>query len=188
MIPQEDGKDNAELLAKTVRVSDRLMQRMVDVLGQKWVDTWHVGLPNWFHAKYGTQHGNLVWLYNLIQAYGLLDFAKDRYSPLEPRGPKWDSDKSKDDNVAQYGPGWHWMPGCGVANHRDYSVDLGDCPAENREKLLEAVAFVHKWCQPEKKDEKSEEEPPAKKAKVERPYEWETSYDMRPWTAFPERS
>ena len=178
---QDDSQASSELLANTNRVSERLQQRMESALpgGAKWAENWHVGLPNWYHAKFGTQHGNIVWLYNLIHAYGLLDFAKERYATLEPRTAKWDDSKPKDENVAQYGGVWHWVPGSGVSSDHDYTEDFANCPEENRQQLKEAVAFVHKWCRPVQKDEEGE--------KLNVPYEWETAYDMRPWTAFPER-
>jgi uncharacterized protein len=179
-----DAQKNTGILEKTIKVSDRLNKKMVAVLpgGQTWVDTWHVGVPNWYHAKYGTQHGNLVWLYNLIQAYGLLDFAKERYATLDPRSIKWESDKPKEENAAQYGPVWGWVPGCGVIPDRDYTADdFSQCPAENQEQLMHAITFVHKWCRPVKKEDEHQDD------KLEIPYEWQTSYDMRPWTAFPER-
>lgn len=182
---EEDNKD--ELLAKVVRVSVRLQKCMEEDSpgGKSWADSWHVGLPNWYHAKRATQHGNIVWLYNIIHAFGLLDFAKDRYSVMYPRAEKWDDNKSKEENVKSFGNAFNWMPGVGIDPTVDYSEDFTDCPAENRQQLKEAIQFVHKWCCPAKKDEKGEE----KNEKDEQiPFEWETSYDMRPWTAFPERA
>lgn len=165
------------LLAKTIMVNDRLQQRMIDALpgGQRWVDTWHVGVKNCHDAKYGTQHGNIVWLYNLVQAFGMLDFAKDRYETPNGRTAKWDDSKPKNENVEQYGGVWPWVPGCGYSPDRDYTDDFADCPEENRQQLKEAIAFVHKYCQ--KNDP----------AKLDVPFEWETSYDMRPSIEFPER-
>lgn len=175
-----DGERQANL-AKIVKVSERLYDRMVEALpgGKRWVDTWHVGLPNWYHSKRATQHGNIVWLYNIIHAFGLLDFAKDRYVPLEPRVKKWDESKSKEENVKEYGGGFNWTPGNGIDPNIDYSDDFKDCPAENREQLKEAVLLLHKWCHKPKEGETPDH--------GECPYEWETAYDMRPWTAFPER-
>lgn len=175
-----DGGD--DLLAKTTRVADRLQQAMIFQAlpgGKTWADSWHVGLPNWYHAKYGTQHGNMVWLYNIIKAYGLLDFAKERYASLAPRTEKWDDTKSKEENVAQYGGVFGWVPGCGYSASQDYTADLEKCPPENQKQIKEAIEFVHKWCRPVKEGEGE---------KLEVPFEWETAYDMRPWTAFPERS
>lgn len=176
---QDSPEAGQELLAKTVRVSDRLKQRMVDANpgGKPWIDTWHMGLPNWSKAKYGTQHGNMVWLYTIIHAYGLLDYAKERYSSLESRVEKWDDTKPKEENVTQFGAVWSWVPGIGFDASRDYTSDLENCPPDNQEKVKNAIAFVHKWCKKETEGEK-----------LEIPFEWETSYDMRPWTAFPERS
>lgn len=177
---QESPEASKQLLAKTIRVSERMQQAMLESVpgGKEFVDTWHVGLPNWWDSKYGTQHGNIVWMYVVIHAFGLLDFAKDRYSTCDGRTGKWDEAKSKEENVGQLG-GWAWVPGCGYNAKLDYSTDLEKCPPENQKQLKEAIEFVHKWCRPVKKGEEG--------AQLEIPLDWETAYDMRPWTAFPER-
>lgn len=180
---QDGTQDTTGLLVKTNRVSERLQKRMESIPGgAKWAETWHVGLPNWYNAKLGTQHGNIVWLYNLIHGYGLLEFAKERYATMYPRIAQWDESKSHDENVAAIGAGFNWMPGSGISADHDYTEDFANCPEGNKQQLKEAIAFVHKWCQPAKKDG---EEGGVEKLEV--PYEWQIAYDMRAWTAYPER-
>lgn len=175
-------------------VSARLQKARVDALGKEWVDTWYLGLPNSTYAKYGTQWGNIIWYYNLILSYGMLDFCKERYSAQESNVKKWDYTKSKEDNIKEIGVIWGWCPGCGYGSQVDYLDDLAKCPEENRERLLEAIQFVHRWCCSEKKEEgqannANNEADEEKKTDDEIvPFEWKTAYDMRPWTAFPERS
>jgi hypothetical protein len=48
-------------------------------------------------------------------------------------------------------------------------------PEGNKEKVMEAIKFLHKCCSSTVAD------------KGDIPDEWQTAYDMRPWTAFPER-
>lgn len=176
---------DAELITEgRENVSRRLKKAMEESVGKDWAQNWHVGVPNWKNSKYMTQHGNIVWLYNVIQAYGLLEFAKERYTPMLNNFKKYDEKKSKKENAAEMGPGFSWCPGCSIDVTRDYSVDFGNCPKENREKLLKAIAFVHELCKPDSKEETSGDNIKDEKMRLE----LETSYDMRPWTAFPERS
>lgn len=161
-------------------VSRRIQERKDLVLGKDWAETWQSGLPNYSQSeKHGFQIGNMVWLYNVIQVYGMLDFAKDRYGTLVGNSAKWDTSKSWKENVFA-NPGFNWMPGCAYDPTYDYSSELENVPEENRERVLEAMKFVHDWCSKTTgTDEKKEEK--------EVPLEWQTAYDMRPWTAFPER-
>jgi hypothetical protein len=128
----------------------------------------------------------MVWLSNAIKVFGILDFAKDRYATLENNAAKWDYSKSKEDNVKAMGPGWPWMPGCGYDENRDYSNDLKDVPEKNVAKVVEAMAFVHKYCSKVSAASAAGEEKKEEK-KDDVPVDYETAYDMRPWTAYPER-
>ena len=174
-------------------VSRRIQERKDRVLGTDgWQETWRVGLPNYSQSqKHGLQIGNMVWLYIAIHVYGMLDFAKDRYATLVGNSEKWDAEKSFKENVFA-SPAFHWMPGCGYIPSHDYSSELSNVPEKNRARVLEAMEFVHEWCCPVNSksmakeagaDEKKEEEAETNVV----PLEWQIAYDMRPWTAFPER-
>lgn len=174
-------------------VSRRINERKERVLGKEWAATWQVGLPNYSQSqKHGFQIGNIVWLYNAIQMYGAVDMAKDRYATFVNNAGKWDSDKTLKENASKI-PGFDWMPGCAYDPSYDYSSELKDVPDKNKARVLEAMKFVHEWCCPVNSksmtleaaaEEKKEEEDGEKKVV---PLEWQAAYDMRPWTAFPER-
>ena len=182
----EQAKEDFEV------VSRRIKERKDRVLGKDWANTWHVGLPNYTQSeKHGFQIGNMVWLYNAIYMFGMLDFAKDRYGTLLGNSAKWDPTKSSKENL-KASPGFNWMPGCAYNPSHDYTDDLKDVPEENKARVLEAMEFVHEWCCPVKSktmaleagaDEKKEEDVEKKIV----PLEWQAAYDMRPWTAYPER-
>lgn len=166
-----------ETAEKRQHVTERLEKAMEDSLGKKWVETWHVGVPNAFESKYQTHHTGLVWTCNMIKAWGMLDYAKDRYGPMENFAKVWSGEKTKEENLKNMGFVFGWMPGVAVMPSLDYSPDFANCPEENKERLMEAVQFVHDWASKKKEGEKEKSVP----------IEWEAAYDMRPWVAFPER-
>jgi len=167
-------QDQNELSNRRQRITDRLTQAMEDALGKKWVQNWHVGVPNAHASIYQTHHTGLVWTYNLIHGWGMLDFAKDRYAPMVGHLKKWSSEKTKEENMKKMGPGFAWMPGTAIDTTLDYTQDFVNCPEENKDTLLKAIQFVHEWASKKENNKII-------------PLEWETAYDMRPWTAFPER-
>jgi hypothetical protein len=154
-------------------VHRRIQERKESVFGKDWADKWQVGLPNYYQSEKGSQLGNMVWLYNVVHMFGLLDFAKERYGTLTGNLARWDKSKSWKENVFA-NPGFNWMPGCGFDPEADYSEELKDVPEESLSRVKEALQFVLDWCSVD--------------SNKEVPLEWETAYDMRPWTAFPERS
>ena len=181
-------RDQEELAERRQCVTNRLSKAMNDALGQSWIDNWHVGLPNAYTSKYQTHLTGIVWTYNLIKAWGLLDFAKDRYGPMENHLKKWDINKSKEENLKSMGAGFGWMPGTAIDfENLDYTDDLANYPVENKERLLEALQFVHKWASSKKNKEEGKEKDKVQEQEEGIPLEWEVAYDMRPWTAFPER-
>ena len=164
-------------------VADRIRRAEVAELGEDWLRTWSVGLPNCHGSERGTQIGNIVWLHNAIRVYGVLDYAKERYANMEANLAKWNDGRTREANLNAMN---NWMPGCAYEVGRDYTADLKDCPPENVKKVKEAMEFVHKWCSKKEGDRiHSDEE--KKEEKLEVPDDWQIAYDMRPWTAFPER-
>lgn len=82
--------EHEETRKKITKVSKRLNEAMVEAVGKKWMNTWYEGLPDCYEAKDATNISGIVWCYNLIKAYGLVDFARERYSCLEGNKSKWD--------------------------------------------------------------------------------------------------
>ena len=86
-------------------VERRLHEEMARVLGREWVDTWHVGLPEW-HETPG--HINIPWilrLRNFALAFDMIEFGKMRYNLL--------------------GNGGHWFPGNKADKLNEF--DLAEC-------------------------------------------------------------
>merc|ERR1740124_24742 len=88
-------------LAEVRAVAERLDVALANVGGAEWAEKWHVGLPSWFESKTGSFYTQTVWLYNVIKAYGMLDFAKERYSTLESNGAKLGGAKGENKSRVQ---------------------------------------------------------------------------------------
>ena len=155
---------------KTLAVTQRLNRAMEDAVGKKWMKNWFVGLPDCFEAKNATYFSCIVWLYNLIKGFGMVDFAVERYASYEGNLAKWDQNMSYWDNVGKIGSiGWGYMPGCAVVPGVNYEECLEACPKDNRETILNALEFVHSTVA-------------NNKIGTGRSLDCETAYDMRPWT------
>lgn len=172
------AKRREEMVEKVKTIAKRLHDRQVEVLGEDWVKNWHKGLRNCLTEDDAYQFAQIVNLYNLIKTFGMLDFAKDRYAAFDNSYKGWDFKKSNNENLMKNRRGWGYVPG--IATPPDTGVDYGsmlpDVPENQKAKVLEALDFVFSYCSK------------SSKADVDIPEGWETAYDMRPWTAFPERA
>jgi len=168
------GSKKEETLQKVKNVAARLRQAEIDTLGEEWVNTWHHGLPNCNGDDQIYAFGQMVWLHNIVKAWGLWEYAKDRYGTFDGNTKAFDPKLSNEENIKNRYRMYGYMPGVAYDEGTDYSEALAKVPESNKEKVLEAIRFIHKQCSTETD-------------KVDIPDEWQTAYDMRPWTAFPER-
>jgi predicted aldo/keto reductase-like oxidoreductase len=102
----------AELLPPIVA---RLEQVRREVLGEAWLASWQQGLPAWQDTPGQINLPTLLWLHNLVEAWGLEGYAKARYGLL--------------------GAGSHWFPGAN-ADALDHSVSEAE---------LEQVLSASPW-------------------------------------------
>ncbi len=72
-------------------IKERLNKEAISLLGESWWKTWKNGLPSWKETPGGINVPVLLWLYNLLEAWGMEGYAKARYGLL--------------------GKASHWFPG-----------------------------------------------------------------------------
>lgn len=185
------------MLEKTKTVTARLEQAKEDALGKEWLDTCYTGILKSNQSKYCVEHNQIIWMYNVIQAFGLWQFAKNRYGSLESNLEKWDKNESNEENIDKNLSGWGFVPGLPNEEGVDYSEDFAGVPEANMKRVLEAEEFVRFWCTKrssadEKQDEKKECDEDASAEPKEAsppvpPPEWTAAYDLRVWPDFPDR-
>lgn len=161
------------------RVAARLQKMAVEALGKEWLDTWWQGLPGPYEENTkGIAVGQMVWYWNLLQAYGMYDFCRDRFATHENVAASWDPAKTFQANCdALYS--LHFMPG---------NAWTGDLPqaaladalrgSPHADKVLEILCQVRDWlC---KESIESQKEWRAARG-------WAAAYDLQADLPFPER-
>ncbi len=96
-------------------IDKRLVNASFKSLGKSWLTTWKIGLPSWEQTPGEINIPILLWLNNLLEAWDMESFAKDRYALL--------------------GRGGHWFPGS--------NADCLDC--EVSEDDLKKVLINSPW-------------------------------------------
>ncbi len=69
----------------------RLEDAAIAALGEDWYKTWHQGLPSHESTPGGINIPSILWLWNLVKAYDMEEYARARYNLM--------------------GNGGHWFPG-----------------------------------------------------------------------------
>lgn len=116
----DKSESAAGIIGPIVRRLDSEMER---VLGKEWVQTWHVGLPEW-HETPG--HINIPWilrLRNLALAFDMVEFGKMRYNLL--------------------GSGGHWFPGNKADKLDEKTLDACLAQSPHRSIIPRLLAEAH---------------------------------------------
>jgi predicted aldo/keto reductase-like oxidoreductase len=119
--------DSADVLLP--EILDRLKQRAIARLGEAWYRHWKSGLPRPSETPGNFNIPVMLWLYNLVKAYDMLEFAKARYNLL--------------------GNGGHWFPGSPFDPQQSH--DLPACLEQSSfaDRIPELLAEVHGWLKSE---------------------------------------
>ena len=104
-----------EMNASINTIGRRLINASFKSLGESWLTTWKIGLPSWDQTPGEINIPVLLWLNNLLEAWDMESFAKDRYGLL--------------------GRGGHWFPGS--------NADCLDCEVSEDE--LKKVLLNSPW-------------------------------------------
>mmetsp|Transcript_21172 Transcript_21172/g.29938 ORF Transcript_21172/g.29938 Transcript_21172/m.29938 type:complete len:621 (+) Transcript_21172:81-1943(+) len=155
-----------DLLDKAVANLEKLA---VDKLGQDWVDKGMINIPSCLkESTDGVAIGHILWLHDLCTAYGMYEFARDRYKNLD--SSQWNSKKTFEENVSK-------MPSGNIGRAYQPNVDLTEALKDHYDPELvkKKIAEAHQYLT-SKKGEMSDEERQAKG--------FEEAYNLTVWVDF----
>ncbi|KAL7487744.1 hypothetical protein ACHAW6_013316 [Cyclotella cf. meneghiniana] len=144
----------------------------VDKLGKEWFDKGLLNVPSFYtESSDGMAIGHMLWLHNCLSAYGMYEFAKDRYGMLEGPSVKWKKGKTYEENRKKCfnagNPGRSYDP----------TVDLTQALKDhyNPELVQKKLAECHEWLN---KDTKFTDEERAQRG-------WSQAYNLTTWGEYP---
>jgi len=149
---------------------ERLGMLAEEKLGKDWIKKGMLNLPTCYDERtQGVAIGHLLWIHNLVQAYGMYEFGRDRYKMLEATG--WSNKKTFQENADK-------MITFNAGRCYQADVDLSDALQNHvdSESVKKKLAECHEWLY-SKKDELTEEE------RKERG--WDEAYNLTVWEEHP---
>lgn len=148
----------------------RLQARAVETLGEEWVAKGLLNLPSCLEESTdGIAIGHVLWLHNLMTAYGMYEFCRKRYKSLEDT--KWKDGKSFAENKKK-------MASSNIGRAFSDKVDLSKALEKHfdREEVKRKLAECHAWL--------TGANAPTEEEKKDRG--WDTAYDLRAWPEYPD--
>ncbi len=104
-------------------ILDRLEQAAIERLGAEWYHTWQQGLPDYQETPGNINIATILWLWNLAQAYDLVDYARMRYNLL--------------------GNGGHWFPGANGAQVDQFDLRACLAASPHRARIPQVLKAAH---------------------------------------------
>eukprot|EP00591_Stephanopyxis_turris_P015141 CAMPEP_0195538964 /NCGR_PEP_ID=MMETSP0794_2-20130614/49805_1 /TAXON_ID=515487 /ORGANISM="Stephanopyxis turris, Strain CCMP 815" /LENGTH=626 /DNA_ID=CAMNT_0040672975 /DNA_START=47 /DNA_END=1927 /DNA_ORIENTATION=- len=147
----------------------RLESRAENKLGKEWMEKGLLNLPSCFdEATDGIALGHILWMYNLLECYGMYEYCHDRYISLV--GTQWNKKKSFKENADA-------MPAANVGRSYDESIDLTKALENhyNPSLALERIKKVHEWLSPSE---------PMSDEEIEK-RGWKKGYNLTVWDDMP---
>ena len=76
----------------------RLVTLKTERLGSDWLKKYENIPTFWEKSTGGVAIAHLLWLHDLLSAYGMYDFCKERYNSCETTTKSWNKNKDIDEN------------------------------------------------------------------------------------------
>jgi len=170
-----ENRESTGVMKEVNVIDDRLKTLAVEKLGQEWVEKGLLNIPSFYEeSSNGIGLGHTLWCYNVLKAYGLYDFGKERYSNMETFYPakSWKQDKAFAENAKTLSNG---NPG----RCFDGSIDIVEVlkdhynPELAKERIMETIELLGGDAKFTDEDRKK--------------HDAEVAYDLSSWEDFPGR-
>jgi predicted aldo/keto reductase-like oxidoreductase len=104
-------------------IQKRLRQALLDAVGEELADRYAEGLPLWQNSPGYMNMPVMLWLRNLVLAYGMLEYGKMRYNLL--------------------GNGGHWFPGLNAAHVDELDLEKAVAESPFKDKIPQWLRETH---------------------------------------------
>ena len=169
-------QDRSGIVKEVNAIDERLKAIAIDKLGKEWYEKGLENIPSFYEeVSNGIGLGHILWCYNVLKAYGMYDFAKERYKNMETFGASW-----KNDDKMTFEEKCKKMSNGNPGRCLDETIDLDEVLKNHydsslaKERLVEIIEVL-------KKDTDATDEDIRKK------YDAELAYDLSLWEDFPGR-
>ena len=164
--------NDEETMKEVSAATERLEELAREKMGDEWYEKGLLNLPSCFAKETGgTAIGHILWLHNLITAYGMYDFSKERYKNIEgARAKLWKSNKSVEEIISTFNEG-------NIGFNYDPKFDLSDALKNhyNPTLVMKKITECQSWLS--KTTNFTEDELKYKG--------WNGAYDLRTWEIHP---
>jgi hypothetical protein len=152
------------------QAESNLEKLAVDKLGKDWYEKGMLNIPSCYRkSTTGVAIGHILWLHNVCTAFGLYEFARERYSNLDTA--KWNDKKSFEDNITA-------MEAGNSGRAFQPNVDLTEALKDHydAELVKSKLSEAHEWC--------SKGNPVLSHAE-RKEKGWDEAYSLSVWDDFP---
>lgn len=171
------GTDGGEKLA--LSIANKLYKKVKDTFSDdSFLDTWFVGLPDAYSNSEGLPIAYLYWLYWIIKAWGMYNFALVRYKSLESSNKNWKYDRPIEENLKEFS----WVPGIAFVPERESQLRSILSSHPRCEHVVEAIKELHTLLHNGGCIARGEKPPPGYDSAG-----WATAYDLQPQKPLCER-
>ena len=176
----------AQYAASDFQAYDQALSRLEahkrQALGEEWLTDGLLNLPTCFEESTdGVAIGHVLWLHNLMTAFGMLDFCRARYKMLEGGAKLWAERGSYGENnsatpIIKCYPN-HKRPAINAGRYYDPRVDLTDILADHydEEQVRRKLEECHEWLRSDRTYTEEER----------RERGWDAAYSLTTWKQYP---
>ena len=149
-------------------------------MGHGFRGKWFKDLPHAWENSEGVPVAHFVWLWWLVRAWGMYEYAKDRYDNLKGNTSDWNFEVSVEENYKKI---FNFVPGCQYRPDREEQLRASLSSNPRCDEIMAILKDLHAMLSGDGAAKTGENIPDVPGISDY----WQCAYDLQPWTPYPER-